>query len=366
MRDRRYGGVRAGLYAFAAVGVRGVYAQWTVVPLHPGNPETESSKILCVSQGRQGGWATTSFRDAPGVWSGSAQSWTPLSEISNGFVYAMDGDTQGGWSNPPSGSGFWASLWSGTAASQRYINPDGFFTSQVLGMHGNEQVGIAARNTPTGVEGGAALWHGTADSFVWLRPAGADASLATCTDGVHQYGWTLTTDRYRAAMWSGTAQSVVSLDPPLPNVTYSQILAAAPGREVGTVKYGPIQHAAAWSGTAGSFIDLDPGVGAGLSEANGVCESAAVGAYNAGGFAWTPCIWLGPNYQFQPLPVPAGFFQAYATSVEFYQGRYYVGGYALPTLGSQTEAFLWVGVPAPGTFVMALAGALAMARRRRN
>jgi hypothetical protein len=47
-------------------------------------------------------------------------------------------------------------------------------------------------------------------------------------------------------------------------------------------------------------------------------------------------------------------------------GVYYVGGYArAPDL--HTEAFLWVGIPAPASVVpLAAAGVLACRRRRRS
>jgi hypothetical protein len=217
-------------------------------------------------------------------------------------------------------------------------------------MSEDEQVGICD---------GAALWHGTAASFVSLAPAGAQGSAANATDGVHQFGYAQYAGALRATMWSGTAASATNINPA--GYVESEVWAAIPGLQVGWAETSS-HHAGVWFGSAASFHDLDPPGMA--SEAYGVCDGAVVGYVTAGGFQWSPAIWLGPSFEFQQLPIPAGYTSAYATSVEFRDGLYYVGGFAESPTREQ-DAFLWVGVPAPSSLaVLGAPGAWAGRRRR--
>jgi hypothetical protein len=343
-----------------AVGASSASGQWTATILQ--DPVGFSSAVQAVYGGRQAGWMDQAV---PGIWSGSAATWQSLSAGRYGQVYAMYGDLQGGTYQPP-GGGIWASLWRGTPESQTFLNPDGYFTSQVRGMWGNEQVGTAGRMTPNGPAGGACLWHGTAASFVLLHPAGAFSSQAVGTDGAHEYGTVQFGNHIEAVMWSGTPESVVSLDPSLAGIASSHINAAGPGRQAGfVVTLGSREHAAMWSGSAQSFVDLNPNPTL-QTDATGVCSTAVVGTFTSTGPQWQPAIWAAPDFAFQPLPIPLGFTSAFATCVEFYNGRYYVGGYALSGLGGYETAVLWTNVPSPSVTSTAvlLCGLLAGRRRR--
>jgi hypothetical protein len=250
-------------------------------------------------------------------------------------------------------------MWSGTSESLVYLNPSGYSASAISGMWGDEEVGGAT--PPIGLAG-AAVWHGTAESIVMLAPVGSQDSVAYATDGVHQYGSAYFPQTgTRATMWSGTAQSAVSLNPA--GYVESQILAAVPGREAGWAD-GANRHAGVWSASAASFTDINPS-GFGLSEALGVCDTAVVGYVTTGGLQWTPGIWIGNHFEFQTLPIPTGYTSAFATSVEFFNGQYYVGGYAEGG-SSSGDAFLWVGVPAPSSLAVLAGAGLIAARRRRT
>jgi hypothetical protein len=340
-----------------------VGAQWTTIRLSQDGDGF--SQVNAVSGGRQGGYRDpVSGLGGPGLWNASAQSWQSLSGGRNGAVYAMWGDMQGGNYQPP-GGGVWASLWRGSPETQVFLHPLGYRASSIAGMFGTEQVGGVAEDVPpNGARGRAALWHGSVESFVNLAPGGSVESAATATDGQHQYGWVwYADDRTRAVMWSGTAASVESLDPG-PAYSESKIFAAAPGLQAG---YASVMfegsHAAAWRGSAASFVDLNPP--GSISEALGACDSAVVGWVNRGGFVWFPSIWMGPGLDRYELPTPAGYDYAIATCVEFFNGQCYVGGYAVRGFGPN-EAFLWVGVPGPGSAAVLIAAGVVAVRRRRR
>jgi hypothetical protein len=149
----------------------------------------------------------------------------------------------------------------------------------------------------------------------------------------------------------------------------SDIRGMVPGQQVGyAFPQTGSEHAALWRGTPESFVDLNP-AGAGLSELRATCGSAQAGYANLVGLGVTAGFWFGTPESFVPLApyLPPGYFQSTATSVALVNGEYYVGGYARSIATHQDEAFLWIGVPAPGAAANLFASfALAAARRRRR
>jgi hypothetical protein len=130
--------------------------------------------------------------------------------------------------------------------------------------------------------------------------------------------------------------------------------------------FGHDDHAGIWHGTAASWTDLDPGFG--LSRLLGTCGSAQVGWSHDPVHSVSAGIWFGTASSFVSLApyLPAGYDESFATSVAFGNGLYYVGGYAFNHVTEMPEAFLWVGIPAPGSSALALlAAGLVVARRRR-
>jgi hypothetical protein len=61
---------------------------------------------------------------------------------------------------------------------------------------------------------------------------------------------------------------------------------------------------------------------------------------------------------------PGEYFQSGAQAVSFYNGQYYVAGWATRTSDGVNEAWLWVGVPGPSSPAVIAAGMLAARRRR--
>src|SRR5690606_3917875 len=95
------------------------------------------------------------------------------------------------------------------------LTPIGVENANVLGVLGNQQVGA---HYDFGFAN-ACMWNGTPDSYVDLNPIGAFASVAECTDGVHQYGGALFVDfstgeaSFQAGYWSGSFDSWVDMTP---------------------------------------------------------------------------------------------------------------------------------------------------------
>jgi hypothetical protein len=144
-----------------------------------------------------------------------------------------------------------------------------------------------------------------------------------------------------------------------------------PGQQVGGVNWGGgIGQVGYWSGTPESFVSLQPPNAAFVS-IFGTCGTAQVGRAGLPVTGHSAVIWFGTAESMVNLAayLPAGeYFQSSAHAVSFYNGQYYVAGYATNTVTRDNEAFLWIGVPAPGaglTF-MAGAGVLAFRRRRRQ
>jgi uncharacterized protein (TIGR03382 family) len=196
-----------------------------------------------------------------------------------------------------------------------------------------------------------------------------ESSDALATDGVLQGGVVNAPNPLglQAALWNGTAASFVNLNP-APNAE-SQVFGMSPGQQVGYVHYGGGQnpHAAMWSGSAASLADLNPPVASRsvLRATDGVVQ---VGEWNsiAGGLPRAG-VWFGSAASFMDLSSflpPAGYFQSVATGVYQANGQVYVSGWAQAG-GAGPEAFLWVGVPGPGTGSLLLLGLLALSRRRR-
>jgi hypothetical protein len=266
-----------------------------------------------------------------------------------------------------------ATLWSGTTASRVDLHPlSNPVLSGALAVAGNQQVGYTY---PTVAARHAALWSGSAATFVDLNPAGAPSSDARATDGEFQGGWAqLPNFTTHAALWHGTAASFVDLSPN--PARESWINGMAPGQQVGWVEQpiaggGGAEHAALWSGSAASFIDLHPygPASSRISHLMATCGSAQVGDANIIGFGNVAGIWFGTAASFINLGqyLPPGYGESSATSVAFANGMYYVGGFAYPAGPGAAEAFLWVGIPAPGGLaLLGVAAGVAAHRRRRT
>jgi hypothetical protein len=348
--------LKAAIGAVAAAQLAVQAQAWKAIPLHPKG--ASFSRVMAVDGAQQFGYVGAGAVEAI-VWNQSNTNWFSLTPSPNegGHVNAARGGVQGGDVNGR------ASLWFGTAQSRIDLHVEGAYYSEVLGVHAQQQVG---RVVPIFAGGGrASLWEGTASSYVDLHPSGTTQSRAFATDGVQQGGHAFFPNGYHPMLWSGTAQSAVDLTPAgyIGGAIYSMV----PGQQAGMAQHaqGGV-HAALWSGTAQSFVNMTP-PGAGLSFIYGTTGTAQAGYAFLFGIGNRAGVWFGTPESFISLAdtLPSWYGESLATSITEHNGLYYVGGKARNLLTSRDEAFLWVGVPAPGTLsLLAAAAVLAMQRRR--
>jgi hypothetical protein len=250
-----------------------------------------------------------------------------------------------------------ASLWSGTAASRVDLHPSWAQDSTAYGVSGNEQAGIAS---PPGTAYHAVVWHGSASSVVDLHPAGFRESEALADADGQQGGYVRLADNStHAALWSGSAASFLDMNPT--GAIGSSISAMWPGQQVGAVGWpGGATQVGYWSGTPDSFVSLQP------ANMSNVQMFATCGSAQAGIAANHAAVWFGSASSIVNLAtfLPAGqYFQSGAQGVGFSNGQYYVSGWATRSSDHVTEAWVWVGVPGPGSAWVG-AGVLALGRRR--
>jgi hypothetical protein len=346
-------------------------AQWQATRL--ARPADYDSRCLAVDASLQGGWVQTGPSPAPHqpvIWSGSAGTLVNLGS-GYGEVHAIWGEYQAGMYGAPSGH---ASIWHGTASSRVDLDPGlaGTFGTEVLAMRGTQQAGEIVTSNATH----AAMWSGTAASFVDLHPAGARFSFAYATDGQRQGGVVSLSINgvgfQHAALWNGSAGSMADLNPFAGRE--SLILGMAPGQQVGWFNPPDTgnEHAGLWSGTAQSLVDLHPFPGFGFSElwaTSGTVQVGSAQVPGGGGIGGHAGIWFGTAASFVDLHtfLPPGYDFSVATSVYQANGPIYVGGLAGSTSTLGNQAFLWIGVPAPGAgAVLASSLGVVLARRRRR
>jgi len=258
-----------GVYQVGTVDVDGGAVLWnssaaSVIRLNPYS--TYGSIGRALRGGVQVGSVTiprgTAARAA--IWSGTPQSWVDIhpahmEEVTSTVAYAFDGDTIGGTYFIDTGAQFVLGrpcIWTdATPESWVDLLPPGYTTGEVLGVHGDIQVGATYEE----FLGKAAMWSGSAASFVDLNPPEAFASSATCTDGTHQYGvvaaFTPVPGIY-AARWSGTAESWEDMGSP--EGWFGGISATHGGWHSGSIQSpdGVEERAAVWTGGPGSYQDL--------------------------------------------------------------------------------------------------------------
>lgn len=347
------------LIAFAFLAAPAGAQHWTAVRLHTENMYV--SQAQAVTGTEVGGWAFLDNIGYPIKWDLSTGEWKSLavSGVTSGQVFAASNGQFGGWGGLTTGeAGIWTPDESAFVSLHPASNP---YVSYVQGMDPAQQAGYV-RRTVANPYNRAALWHGTAASYVDLHPsASIIESAATSCAANQQGGYYRVTGAsgYHAALWSGAASSMLDLHPAA--AIESQILGMAPGQQVGW-SGAPGTHAALWRGSAASFIDMNP-PGAGVSLLNATCGSAQVGWANIG--VVSAGVWFGTPESFQPLHqyLPGGYRQSIATGVSVFNGTYYISGYANNNATGHDEAFVWIGVPTPGT-VAAFSAAAAMSARR--
>ncbi len=193
----------------------GAAASW--VDLSP--PGTLFSFATAVADGWQVGYALMgdstyhAFR-----WTGTAASWVDLNPAgaSSSFGTAAGPGQQAGNVELTPGV-VRAALWSGNAASWLDLTPAIAAQAEIRGAGGGQQVGNTIAYdydydySNQFFVGQASLWSGTAASWRSLNPAGASFSLAYGADAGLQVGFAAFGGLERAGVWGGSPDTWVDL-----------------------------------------------------------------------------------------------------------------------------------------------------------
>lgn len=212
--------------------------------------------IKVITGGRQYGDTLVNNQDQAGYWTGTANSWVSLhppgtfsssvQDAQENLVLIQGTLAPGGLYGP-----ILHDTSTGTTVSLR---PEGASGAIAVRMHNGKQVGTASGHT-AGFKSGAALWSGTSASYVSLHPEGFFSSLLSGIWGNQQVGSVfVSTGVKRAGLWTGTAASWVDLHPA--GYKDSQAHDVWNGIQIGTAQKDRIQRAGLWRGTAASWVDL--------------------------------------------------------------------------------------------------------------
>lgn len=321
-----------------------------------------------------------------------------LQSSSGGMANGVDGGATVG---VVSGNGaIWPDPSGYTNLTPRPTDPNGYSSSEALGIHGTQIVGDGQ------FRGGglhALLWQGPSpEAVVDLTPGTSNSvSVARATDGTYQVG---ETNMFAAALtavaWHGTPQSLV----PLVGASFATSSATAIWNGI-AVGYGATQltpsHAILWDLKNGTMLDLNPspavashawGIshgqivgsvfrstddqagywtsenaaslvnlnpdGATASDAYGTNGTQQVGAITMGADSHA-VVWNGSANDFQYLPVPSPYTSSVARSIDD-QGRI-VGN--LWEFSTGDVPVMWVPIPEPIALISI--GSLVLCLRRR-
>lgn len=278
-----------------------------------------------------------------GIWSGTSESWIPLTTAGarGSYVSVLTGGRQYG--SLIFGSHMQGGYWTGTADSWVSLHPPGTDSSTVLDahenlvmmhgcvdsgapygpilkdmitgkmvsllpvgareaiayrMHDGKQVGVTEESI-RGFRSGAALWSGTSASYVSLHPKGFYSSELRGIWGNQQVGWVNETGRVsRAGLWTGTAESYVSLHPA--GYESSTATDVWNGFQIGSAYRDKVHRAGVWRGKASSWVDLHAYVsGYALTRANRIWsdgKTVFIGGWGINSFTKSPdaLLWSRP------------------------------------------------------------------------
>lgn len=226
---------------------------------------------------------------------GAGIDLTPPSSV-GGSISAIRGGTQAGWYwwpyTVPQGTGYnmHACVWSGTAASYIDIQPSSWEFGSVSDTDGQHHVGTLRYDESSTTSHGH-YWLTSQKSAVKLTPSGDWGSSATSMFGDNQFGSVVHPfATVHAAKWSGSAASFENLNPA--GSTWSYILDADEGAQVGRATIGSVHRAGLWGGSATSFVDLNP-VGAIGGDAVATHGGVQIGSISFPGSNQYGIIWAG-------------------------------------------------------------------------
>lgn len=320
---------RPALTLLAFVATAAASAQWTATCLHPST--ALSSEIYAGAAGQFAGQSSNRAT----LWNGAAAVDLHVPGYAQSFAFAVDNGDQVGYI--VGGGIATAGMWSGNAASFKFLHPAWALRSFAFAANGGQQVGaVYDFNLPA-----AALWTGTAESFVDLSPAGAASSMALGVREGQQVGWAFVGGVSRAGLWNGTAVSWTDLHPA--GAAASTAYATDGDHQVGSATVAGVVRAKMWSGTGASAVDLHPD-GATASVAKAIDLDHQAGNATIGGVIRAG-VWKGSASTWVDLHafLPAGATRSEATGVYHTPSSTVVVGWAI--VNFQRRAYVWTGPP---------------------
>jgi hypothetical protein len=268
------------------------------------------------------------------LWTGSAS--TPITLGTDASATGVFGGRQVGT------KGGHAVVWAGNAQSVVDLNPQGFGSSQALGIGEGQVVGFGTLSN--GSSDRALLWTGfSADSAVDLTPASFDSVRASAVSGGWQVGFGAPLfASFHPLLWHGSADSVIDLLPTNLDAT----LALARGvdattRQVVGLLGGAFGHAILWNDfSAEKAVDLNPAGFTG-SSALGVGGGQQVGFAELGSGDLHAMVWSGTSQSALDLHkfVPSVFSSSAATAID---KDGVIAGYGLVGNLGPNHALLWI------------------------
>ncbi|MEQ8768774.1 MAG: hypothetical protein RL885_33015, partial [Planctomycetota bacterium] len=288
--------------------------------------------------------ATYGALDHPMTWdlvTGASQDLTPPGSVGGGISSQADSGLYGWYWWPyqtPQGTGYdrHASYWSASSGAHLDIQPSGWEYGSVSDADGTQMVGtLRWDDTSTTADG--ALWNAPVKSAIILTPSVAWGSSASAVDDGAQFGSVnLGFGVVHAARWEGNAASFVDINPA--GSSWSYVLGAGSGLQVGRATFQGVHHAALWSGGAETFQDLHP-VGASSSYGADTESGIQVGIVNNHAAAWTGS--AGSYVDLQSF-LPAEYSSSIAESVTVDSfGTVEVAGRAFDSVASVWRAVVW-------------------------
>jgi hypothetical protein len=215
------------------------------------------------------------------MWQGVGSSVIDLNPFpgANSIAYGIAGNDQVGlwWSSSPGH----AALWHGSAGSMVDLHPDGMYESHANATDGYVQVGSVT--TPQQITH-AAMWSGTAASFQNLGAAIPGYSEIFGVAGGVQVGVANFGSGDRAILWHGSATGYQDLTPG--NAGVASLAATTGPIQVGYANlFGSGITAGVWFGTASSFIPLQSYLPPGYAYSAATCVAELNGTCYVGGYA---------------------------------------------------------------------------------
>ena len=288
----------------------------------------------------------------PAVWNlttgGPPANLTPANSVGGGIASISNGTVAGWWwwpyTVPQQGTGYnrHACVWTGTSFTHTDVQSSGWEFGSLSDTDGTHHVGTQ-RFDESSTNSDGFYWPQSNSGAIKLTPPPSWGSGCAAIDGGQEFGSVhIGYGVVHAALWDETSSSHQDLNPA--GSSWSYILGAGSGQQVGRATFGGVHQAGLWSGSAVSFVSLHP-AGAGQSEARDAEGGIQVGNATFSGPNHA-ALWRGTAGSFVDLHdfLPPGYSYSYAYAVDVdAAGTITVVGTAYNALQGRTEALLWRG-----------------------